>query len=121
MKMMKLAHLCIEDSNGLKKKLLRYITLDVTDANNVCSIIERLKRISQDEGIRSFYVFKPVDGSKLNEWTLFIGSNSWEDFGKTDSLVEKISAIETELKLKAITSVFSETLIYRADMSLFSR
>lgn len=119
MKMIKLSQFCIEDANSLKTRFLRYITLDITDAAQAEKIIERLKRHYQAAGITSLYTFRPVDGSSLNQFIIFIGAKSWEEFGKTSNLQEKIAAAENELKIKCITAVMSETLVYRADMSLF--
>jgi hypothetical protein len=119
MKMMKLSHLSIENANGLKTRLLRYITINISDVAQAEKVIDKLKRSYQSAGITSFYTFQPVDGVSLNHYIIFIGAKTWEEFGKTSNLQEKISAIENELKIKCISNVLSETLVYREDMSLF--
>ena len=119
MKMMKLSQYCIEDSNSMKKKLMRFITITVTDRRKVGDIFERLKDDYKEIGIRSLYVFKPVDGSQLNKFIIFIGADDWQEFGKTDNFLEKIVSIEYKLDIKATGNIVSETLLYRDDMSLF--
>ncbi len=63
--------------------------------------------------------YKMIDGGNANQITLMVGFDNYSEFGKTENLPEDLSAIEDSLKTKVITSINSETLAYRADMSLF--
>jgi hypothetical protein len=117
-KMIQLTDLSIGDSHGLQSKFLRLVTIHVTDIDNGKKVIERLKTHYQSAGIKTFLPFKMVDGGNLNQLLVLIGINSFQEYGKMDKLQEELSAIETTLKIKTITSIAAETLIYRSDMSL---
>jgi hypothetical protein len=60
-----------------------------------------------------------ADGGPLNQLQLFIGFNSYEDYGKSDNVLEEISQAESSLKVKTVSSVVSETLLYLPAMSRF--
>jgi hypothetical protein len=117
-KMVQLPDLCIGDSTGLQSKFLRFIMISVTDIENGKKVIERLKADYQLAGVKTFLPFKMVDGGSLNQLLVLIGLNSFQEFGKVENLQEELSAIESKLKIKTITAITAETLIYRADMSL---
>ncbi|GAB3223252.1 hypothetical protein [Spirosoma arcticum] len=118
-KMVNLTNLSISDNNSLKTKFLRLVMIDVIDIKSGKKMIEKLKTSYQTNGVKTFLTFKMVDGGNLNQFLLLIGLNSFAEFGKTENLQEELSIIETILKIKTITSITSETLVYRADMSLF--
>lgn len=63
--------------------------------------------------------YKQVDGGNLNQLLLLIGLNNFSSYGQFANLEEELADIEGSLKVKAIKRVTSETLVYRADMSLF--
>jgi hypothetical protein len=118
-KLVHLTSLSISDSNSLQSKFLRLIWIHVTDVTAGKKLIEKLKTTYQLAGIKSFMTFKLVDGDDLNQLLLVIGLNRFEEYGRFENLQEDLSAIEFALKIKTITSITSETLAYRADMSLF--
>jgi hypothetical protein len=115
-----LTSLSISDSNSLKSKFLRLVTLNVSDIENGEKVIEKLKaKYQSDAGIKTFLTYKVIDGGSLNQLLLLIGLNSFEEYGKSENLQNDLSAIEHSLNLKTVNSITSETLVYRADMSLF--
>ncbi|THU32535.1 hypothetical protein FAM09_27480 [Niastella caeni] len=116
-KMIQLPSLSIGDSNGLRSKYLRFVTINVTDPEAGKKVIERWKTSYQPGGVKTLLTFKMVDGGSLNQLLVIIGLNSFQEFSKVENLQEELSAIETALKIKTITSITAETLIYRADMS----
>lgn len=118
-KMVYLPAMSISDSNSLKSKFLRLVMINVTDLVAGKKLIEKLKTTYQAAGIRSFMTFKLVDGGDCNQLCLLIGLNSFAEYGRFENLSEELSSIEQAMKIKAIHSMTSETLVYRADMSLF--
>lgn len=116
--MVNLTNLSISDNNSLKTKFLRLVMIDVIDIKSGKKMIEKLKTSYQTNGVKTFLTFKMIDGGNLNQFLLLIGLNSFAEFGKIENLQEELSIIETILKIKTITSITSETLVYRADMSL---
>ena len=117
-KMIQLPDLSIGDSSGLQSRFLRFVMISVTDIENGKKVIERLKANYQLAGVKTFLPFKMVDGGSLNQLLVLIGLNSFQEYGKVENLQEELSALETSLKIKTITSITAETLVYRADMSL---
>jgi hypothetical protein len=114
-----LPELSIADSNGLKSKYLRLITLSLSDFGNGLKVVEKLKAKYQSANLKSLMTYKVMDGSNINQLLLLLGFNSYEEFGKAEGLQEEISSIETGLKFKAISNISSETLVFRPDMSYF--
>jgi len=120
-KMVQVASLSISDSNSLKSKFLRLVTVNVTDVVAGKKVIEKLKNTWQVAGLQSFMTFKLVDGGDLNQLILLIGLNNFEEYSRFENLQEELSSIEGAMKIKTINSITSETLVYRADMSLFPK
>ncbi len=119
MKTVCLEELSIADKNSLQSKLLRMLTLQVSDINNGVKVIEQLKRSwPSARPLKNFMVYKIVDGGHIDQLVLLLGAASYEEYGKTENLQEMLNAAETALQLKVIGQVYSETLVYRADMSL---
>ncbi len=105
---------------GLKSKFLRLLTLEVTDIQGGIKILDRLKgsfRTSPETPTLTAY--KVVDGGNANQLLVILGFDSWDHYGKSENIQERLSAIESGMKTKTLVSVTSETLTYRADMSLF--
>lgn len=117
-RMVNLPALSISDSNSLKSKLLRLITITVTNIDSGKAVLEKLKAIYQAKGLKTFMPFKMVDGGNLNQFLILIGLSGTEEFGKVENLQEELTSIESILKIKTITSIISETLVFRSDMSL---
>jgi len=106
-------------TSSLRSKHLRLLRLKVTDIRSGVRILERLRasyRTNPD--ITTYMAFKVVDGGDVNELMLLIGFDTWEHYGKTENIQDQISTIETSLKLDAVTSITSETLSFRPDLSL---
>jgi hypothetical protein len=111
--------LSISDTGSLKSKYLRMITLQVTSMDTSKRVIDKLKEAYRLKGSTCFLTYKMADGGPLNQWQLFIGFSSYEEYGKSESILEEISQAENSLKVKTVSSVVSETLIYLPDMSRF--
>ena len=117
-RMINLPDLSISDSNSLKSKLLRLVTITVTNIDSGKAVLEKLKAIYKAKGMKTFMAFKMVDGGNLNQFIILIGLSGTEEFSKVENLQEELTSIEALLKIKTITMLTSETLVFRADMSL---
>jgi len=116
----RLPALCTGDISGLQSKFLRMVTLQVTDINTGIKVLEQLKRSwPSATPVKNLLVYKVVDGGVINQLLLLWGFNNFEGYGDSEQLQEALGAAETALKVKAIEAITSETLVYRADMSLF--
>ncbi|HZE85513.1 MAG TPA: hypothetical protein VE035_14455 [Puia sp.] len=116
-----LASLSISDSTSLRSKFLRLVTVHVSDVEKGKTVLEKLKALYQSKaGIRTFLTYKMIDGGNLNQFFLLIGLNSFEEYGRSENLQEELLSIERSLNLRAVESISSETLAYRADMSLLA-
>ncbi|HEY0611255.1 MAG TPA: hypothetical protein VGD35_16405, partial [Chitinophaga sp.] len=116
----RLAALCTGNISSLQSKFLRMVTLQVTDINIGIRLIEQVKRNWPAAApINNLLVYKIVDGGAINQLILLWGFNNFEAYGSSEHLQEALGAAETALKVKAVEAVTSETLVYRADMSLF--
>lgn len=105
---------------GLKSKFLRLLTLDVTDVPGGIRLLDRLKAsFRSNPDITTLLAYKVVDGGNTNQLVVILGFENWEQYGKSENVPEQLSAIERALKTKTLMSATSETLTYRADMSLF--
>jgi hypothetical protein len=118
-KLVFLPNLSISDSNSLRSKFLRLVSIQVTDLPMGKKVIEKLKSKYQSAGTGPFMTFKLVDGGNLNQLFLLIGLNSFAAYSPFENLQEELTGIEGAMKIKTITAITSETLVYRADMSLF--
>ncbi|WP_207510362.1 hypothetical protein [Longitalea luteola] len=118
-KMIHLPALSIADSNSLRSKFIRLITISCIDVLAGKKVLEKLKTMYQSAGIGSFMTFKLIDGGDCNQFCLLIGLNSFAAFSRFANLAEDLSSIEQAMKTKAIHSMTSETLVYRDDLSLF--
>lgn len=115
-----LKDLSVTDNNSLRAKFLRMITLQVTDMNAGIQVVEQLKHSWPPASpLKHFLVYKPVDGGDIHQLILMLGFNSFEELGKSERLQEMLASAETALKVRTITAITSETLVYREDMSLF--
>lgn len=120
-KVAKVEQLSSEDSVVLKSKYLRFITLSVSDISTALKIIVQLKEnYSSKYSFKSFQTYKLIDGGNLNQIMLLLGFVNFTEYGKTEHLAEEISSIESSFKAKVITAINSETLLYKADMSLLA-
>ncbi|HEY1165166.1 MAG TPA: hypothetical protein VGE90_08350 [Chitinophaga sp.] len=119
-KAVRLPALCTGDISGLQSKFLRMVTLQVTDISSGIKVLEQLKRSwPSATPVKNLLVYKIADGGAINELLLLWGFNSFEEYGNSEQLQEALGAVETALKVKAVKAITSETLVYRADMSLF--
>ncbi|NOT48390.1 MAG: hypothetical protein HOP17_11655 [Acidobacteria bacterium] len=110
----------IATSASLRSKMLRMVTISVTDMPSAIKIIDRYKNsLRSNSDVSTLMALKVVDGGNANQIILLIGANSWEQFGKTENIQDQLAAIESGLKLKTtIDRITSETLIFQQDMSL---
>ncbi|WP_394850360.1 hypothetical protein LZC95_23245 [Pendulispora brunnea] len=114
-----LEDLSIGRPSGLTSKYARLLTLTVTDTPNAVRVLAELKANYQEAiGIKTMLAYRIVDGGNLNDILLFMGFPTVEEYGKSDHLAEDIETIEHQLGLQAIGAMRSESLTYRADMSL---
>ena len=111
--------LSISDTGSLKSKYLRMLTLQVTSMDTAIKVIDKLRAVYQGKGSKCFLTYKMADGGQLNQFHLFIGFNSYEDYGKSENILEEISQAESSLKVKTVSSVVSETWMYLPAMSWF--
>jgi hypothetical protein len=112
--------LCTGDTGSLRLKFVRMITLSVTDVNTGIRLVEHLKRNwPAATPLKDLLVYKIIDGGNINQLVLLWGFNNFEEYGNGEHLQEALGAAETALKVKAVEAITSETLVYRADMSLF--
>ncbi|SFD22585.1 hypothetical protein SAMN05518672_1011134 [Chitinophaga sp. CF118] len=116
-KVEKLPHLSTPDSSVLNAKLLRLISLSVSELPAALKLMEKLKDREMDS-ILGFQIYKMVDGGDLNQLIILIGCNSFKEFGKTAHFQEEIAALEIASEVKVINSIRSETLLYKPEMSL---
>lgn len=112
-------HYSTADTFNNKLKLVRLLTLTASDNDGALKVVDKLREFYVSQKIKSFRVYKIIDGGLVNQLILMLGFNSWEEYGISESFQEKISVLEQSLKSKVITGISSETLVYRADMSLF--
>jgi hypothetical protein len=117
-KMAMLGEYSIGDSSSLRSRRLRMITMQVENIVQARLLLAKLKEVYIKKSIRAFLPFKMVDGGNLNQLVIFIGINKMEDFSATENFQEEVALVEAALKIKTVTSLVSETLSFRADMSL---
>lgn len=111
-------NLSILDTRSLESKFLRLVTIEVTHIDTAKQVIDVLKNEYRKNGITTFLTYKMVDGGQLNQFLLLIGLKSYQEFGKVAHIQDELSAVETLLGTRVIRSITSETLLYRADMTL---
>jgi hypothetical protein len=111
-KVEKLSHLSSPDSSVLHAKLLRFISLSVSDLPAALKLMAKFKAREMNN-IPGFQVYKIVDGGDLNQLIILIGCSSYKEFGETTHLQEEIAALD----IKVINSIRSETLLYQPEMS----
>lgn len=120
-KMVYLPSLSNADSNSMRLKYLRMITILVTNVDSAKLVVEKFLTLNKSKGIKHFSTYKMVDGDNMNQLIIFLGVNNFEEFGKFEDFQENILKAETSLKIKTIISAKSETLVYVPDMSLFPK
>lgn len=110
----------IANSGSLRSKMIRMMTISVTDVPAAIRIIDRYKNsFRSNSDVSTLMVFKVIDGGNANQLIMLIGSNSWEQYGKTENIQDQLANIENGLKLKeTIERITSETLIFQQDMSI---
>lgn len=109
----------IANSGSLRSKMIRMITIRVTDMPAAVKIVDRYKTsFRSNSDVTTLMAYKVVDGGNANQLILLIGSNSWEQYGKTENIQEQLANIENGLKLKTLDGITSETLVFSLEMSL---
>ncbi|GAA0526541.1 hypothetical protein [Chitinophaga japonensis] len=112
----RIKELCMTDSSSFTAKYLRMLTLEVSDINNGIRLIAQLR--SRMQPLRNFGVFQVVDGGDINRLILLLGFDNFAAYGRSEALQATLLQLEAASKLKTIHAISSETLAYRADMSL---
>lgn len=113
-----LPSLSIRQPNSLTSKLLRFLTVHVTDVVQAGKLLEGIKGYYQNAGIHTLLVYQVIDGGDASQLHILVGARSFEELGKTDNFIEILQGLEQKSKQKVITDLTSETLLYRSDMSL---
>lgn len=112
----RLKELCVADSSSFTSRYLRMVTLDVSDINSGIQLIAQLRSTLQP--LRDFLVFQVVDGGDINRLILLLGFDSFAEYGRSEALQATLMRLEKVSKARVINAITSETLAYRADMSL---
>ena len=107
------------DTFALKTRLIKLVTLTVDNVEQSLKMTEKLKDFYVSRQIKTFKTYKVVDGGATNQIILIMGFISWEEYSMSESLNEKVTEFEQLLKIKSVSSINSETMVYRADMSWF--
>ena len=116
-----LPKISINDTFSNKLKIVRLVTIDVQNMNSAIKLIQELKSFYVLNKIKSFKVYKLIDGGLVKQLILMLGFSTWEEYSISETLNEKIEEIEKSQNTETILSINSETIIYRADMSLFPK
>lgn len=119
-KVSKYANSSTVDTFKLKTKLIRFITLTVSNIEQALKMIEKLKEFYVGKQIKTFKTYKVVDGDATNQIIIMMGFSNWEEFSMSENLNEKVNEFEQIFKIKSVLAINSETIVYRADMSWFS-
>ncbi|MBS0030094.1 hypothetical protein ACTJJ0_21655 [Chitinophaga sp. 22321] len=106
-KAVRLALSAPEDSVVLGSRLMRMLTIQITNTEAAIKFVGTLK-----QKVRKFLAYQVVDGGNLNQLIVFIGSDSFEEYGKSAGLIDKLEP------QNGIGSIMSETLVLRRDMSI---
>lgn len=109
----------LANSSSLRSKLIRMVTIRVTDMPAAVRVVDRYKNsFRSNSDVTTLMAYKVIDGGNANQLILLIGSNSWEQYGKTENILDQLNNIENALKLKTIDGITSETLVFSPEMSL---
>jgi hypothetical protein len=109
----------IVDTFAMKIKLIKLVTLTVDDIEQSLKMTEKMKDFYVSKQIKVFKTYKLVDGGATNQIIIMMGFSNWEEYSMSETLNEKVIEFEQILKTKSVSSINSETMLYRADMSLF--
>jgi hypothetical protein len=109
----------IVNSASLRSKMIRMITIEVKDMPAAVRVVDRFKNsFRSNSDVTTMMVYKVIDGGNANQLILLIGSNSWEQYGKTENIQDQLTNIENSMKIKPIEGITSETLMFAQEMSL---
>ncbi len=108
----------IANSASLRSRLIRMVTIRVTDLPAAIRVVDRYKNsFRSNSDITTLMAYKVIDGGNANQLILLIGSNSWEQYGKTENILDQLNNIENSMKVKTIDGITSETLAFSQEMS----
>ncbi|MBO9730277.1 MAG: hypothetical protein J7623_16675 [Chitinophaga sp.] len=96
-----------EDSLVLGSRFIRLLTIRITNTDAAVKLVSTLK-----QKVRKLLAYQVVDGGDLNQLIVFIGSDNFEEYGKSSGLIDHPDA------QNGIGSITSETLVFRRDMSI---
>ena len=108
-----------EDSSILFSKYLRMLTLDVNDPAAAATLVGSAAATLRQKG-RSLLAYEKVDGGALGQIILFLGANSFADYGQTATWQDELVGHDHRSSRPVITAISSETLVFRRDMSLMT-
>lgn len=107
------------NTNELKNKLIRLITLTTTNTETTLKVIEKLKNIYASRKIKLFKTYKIIDGAATNQILVMMGFDNWVEYAISEDFNEQIYQIEQSCKQNCIQLILSETMSYRPDLSWF--
>jgi hypothetical protein len=100
------------DAASLQSRLLRWITVEVSDLREAEKLLAAWEH---DHPAKNIRVFKPVDGGPLKRLNIWLTFADMAGYGKSEKLVEELQAYDAASK--TFLSVSSETLIFQPAMS----
>lgn len=111
----------IYDSQSLRSKFIRHITLVSKEHRTADYRIETIRSFFERRQLNNLLVYELVDGGAFNQWELLIGADSFATLGIVEELIRNILQPDTPETSTGFRSLTSETWRYRPDMSLFPR
>ncbi|TDO71216.1 hypothetical protein EV143_10971 [Flavobacterium chryseum] len=118
-KVMHLKELSTQDLYSSKFKLTKMLTIKFANSSKTKIVFEELQNFYKSKNIKTVNTFKIADGGNLNEFIILLGFSNWEEYAASENIMDEISKIESKMNDKVISSVQSETMIYRDDLSYF--
>ncbi|WP_089835735.1 hypothetical protein [Chitinophaga filiformis] len=102
------------NNTGLQSRLLRMITLSVTNTKDAITITGKLKEQLHSSCL---YLYKIVDGGDLNQLILLLGYTTYNEFGKDADFPEMLEQPDKQMPENVIQHITSETLVFKREMS----
>jgi hypothetical protein len=103
---------------GFKTRLLRYIVLSGSDAVKTEMLVKAFHKKYILKKKLTCAVYKMIDGGMLNNYLFLIGLPDSKDMAAIADFDTQLYSLQAELHFQTITSISSEMLRFRDDMSL---
>lgn len=113
--------LSFNQNNKFDSKLIKLITIELDNIYDGLKIFEIVSDYYKSKNINSIQTCQVIDGGNLKNMIILVGFNDWKNYGISENIALKIFEAEKKLKLNTIKNISSETMIYREDLSLFSK